>query len=113
MINTVEVSVDAGADRAAVGADIQQALGDGFKLNEANDTTGTPRSLANRLCRSSTCSACWRLFLGAFLIFNTFRTVVIERRHDIAMLRAVGATRRQITHDDRDRKFGAGRRSAR
>ncbi len=37
------------------------------------------------------------LFLGAFLIFNTFRTVVIERRHDIAMLRAIGATQRQIT----------------
>ncbi|KAB2853817.1 MAG: FtsX-like permease family protein, partial [Anaerolineae bacterium] len=36
------------------------------------------------------------LFLGGFLIFNTFRTVVIERRHDLGMLRAIGATRRQI-----------------
>ena len=37
------------------------------------------------------------LMLGAFLIFNTFRTVVVERQHDLAMLRAIGATRRQIT----------------
>ena len=37
------------------------------------------------------------LFIGAFLIFNTFRTVVVERRHDLAMLRAIGASRRQIT----------------
>src|SRR5204862_6236824 len=37
------------------------------------------------------------LFLGAFLIFNTFRTVVLERRHDMAMLRAIGATRAQLT----------------
>ena len=36
------------------------------------------------------------LILGAFLIFNTFRTVVVERQHDLAMLRAIGATRRQI-----------------
>jgi putative ABC transport system permease protein len=37
------------------------------------------------------------LFMGAFLIFNTFRTLVVERRRDIGMLRAVGATRGTIT----------------
>jgi putative ABC transport system permease protein len=37
------------------------------------------------------------LFMGGFIIFNTFRTIVTERRHDLAMLRAVGADRRMIT----------------
>ena len=36
------------------------------------------------------------LFMGGFIIFNTFRTVVAERRHDIGMLRAIGASRRTI-----------------
>ena len=36
------------------------------------------------------------LFMGAFIIFNTFRTVVAERRRDIGLLRAVGASRRTI-----------------
>ena len=36
------------------------------------------------------------LFMGAFIIFNTFRTVVAERRRDIGILRAVGASRRLI-----------------
>jgi len=36
------------------------------------------------------------LFMGGFIIFNTFRTVVTERRRDIAILRALGATRRTI-----------------
>jgi putative ABC transport system permease protein len=36
------------------------------------------------------------LFMGAFIIFNTFRTVVVERRHDIGLLRAVGASRKMI-----------------
>ncbi len=36
------------------------------------------------------------LFMGAFIIFNTFRTVVVERRHDIGLLRAVGASRKTI-----------------
>jgi putative ABC transport system permease protein len=36
------------------------------------------------------------LFMGAFIIFNTFRTVVAERRRDIGLLRALGATRRTV-----------------
>ncbi len=34
--------------------------------------------------------------MGAFIIFNTFRTIVAERRHDIGMLRAIGASRGTI-----------------
>ena len=37
------------------------------------------------------------LAMGAFIIFNTFRTIVAERRHDIGMLRAIGANRATIT----------------
>ena len=36
------------------------------------------------------------LFMGAFIIFNTFRTIVAERRRDIGMLRAIGASRRTV-----------------
>jgi putative ABC transport system permease protein len=36
------------------------------------------------------------LAMGGFIILNTFRTVVAERRHDIGMLRAIGASRRTI-----------------
>jgi len=36
------------------------------------------------------------LFVGAFLIYNAFSMTVIERTHEIGMLRALGARRRQI-----------------
>ena len=36
------------------------------------------------------------LAMGGFIIFNTFRTIVAERRHDIGMLRAIGANRGTI-----------------
>jgi len=36
------------------------------------------------------------LAMGGFIIFNTFRTIVAERRHDIGMLRAIGANRSTI-----------------
>jgi len=96
LINTVEVSVEAGADQAAVAADIQQALGDNYRLNAESNTSNTLAAMQIGFAMFDMLGAL-ALFLGAFLIFNTFRTVVVERRHDLAMLRAVGATRRQIT----------------
>ncbi len=96
LINNVDVSIDAGADRDAVSADIQKTLGDNFKLNEQNDPTSALAAMQVGFAIFDLLGVL-ALFLGAFLIFNTFRTLVVERRHDIAMLRAVGATRRQIT----------------
>ncbi|GAA3041217.1 hypothetical protein GCM10020000_19900 [Streptomyces olivoverticillatus] len=36
------------------------------------------------------------LFIGSFLIVNTFTMLVTQRTHEIALLRAIGATRRQV-----------------
>ena len=59
LINTIDVSIDAGADRDAVAADIQKALGDGFKLNAQNDSTSALRRCKSAL-PSSICWVCWR-----------------------------------------------------
>jgi putative ABC transport system permease protein len=37
------------------------------------------------------------IFVGAFIISNTFRIIVAQRTRELALLRAVGATGRQIT----------------
>jgi putative ABC transport system permease protein len=37
------------------------------------------------------------LFVGAFLIFNTFSMLVAQRTKELALLRALGASRRQVT----------------
>ena len=36
------------------------------------------------------------LFVGAFIIWNTFTMIITQRSRETALLRAVGATRRQI-----------------
>ena len=36
------------------------------------------------------------LLVGSFVIWNTFSVLVAQRRRDVALLRAVGATRRQV-----------------
>ena len=37
------------------------------------------------------------VFVGAFIISNTFRIIVAQRTRELALLRAVGATGRQVT----------------
>ena len=36
------------------------------------------------------------LFVGSFVIFNTFSIIVAQRQRELALLRAVGASRRQV-----------------
>ena len=36
------------------------------------------------------------LFVGAFIIFNTFNIVVSQRSRELALFRALGASRRQV-----------------
>ena len=36
------------------------------------------------------------LLVGSFVIWNTFNVLVAQRRREVALLRAVGATRRQV-----------------
>ncbi|MFE7467687.1 ABC transporter permease [Streptomyces sp. NPDC057499] len=38
------------------------------------------------------------LFIGTFLVINTFTMLVARRTREIALLRAIGATRRQVIH---------------
>ncbi|REF00994.1 ABC transporter permease [Thermomonospora umbrina] len=37
------------------------------------------------------------IFVGAFIIFNTFSMLVAQRTRELALLRAIGASRRQVT----------------
>lgn len=95
LINTIEVSVEAGADIDATATAILETLGSGFELNASNSATDTFAALQVGFAVYNMFGVL-ALFLGAFLIFNTFRTVVIERRRDIGMLRTIGATQQQI-----------------
>ena len=86
LINAVEVLLEPGADRDGVAADLQRALGESYTLDDKTNLTALLASTWRSRC--STCLARWRCFWARF-IFNTFRTVVLERRRDLGMLRAI------------------------
>jgi putative ABC transport system permease protein len=91
-INTMEVLLAVNSDHSIVEQAVMQKLGANFKL-------GGTEVGQELLASVNVAQAAFNLFglfsliMGAFIIFNTFRTVVAERRHDLGMLRALGAGR--------------------
>ncbi|CUS04653.2 putative ABC transporter permease protein [Candidatus Promineifilum breve] len=97
LINTIEANFDVvdEDERLALEQAILTELGDTFQL-------GGLSSNAELLANMDVAQAIFSLLgvlavlMGGFIIFNTFRTIVAERRRDIGMLRALGAGRRTI-----------------
>lgn len=96
-INLIEANygtTDAAA-RDATTARVQAALGPNYTVGALANGTDLLASLKIGQAAMSIFGVA-ALVMGGFIIFNTFRTIVAERRRDIGMLRAVGASRRTI-----------------
>jgi putative ABC transport system permease protein len=97
-INTIDValtSTDEAARNSTIAA-IGSTLGGDFQVGaiQSDSTMFASIKLGQQAFNMFGILA---LFMGGFIIFNTFRTVVTERRRDIGMLRALGARRSTIT----------------
>ncbi|GAB2737042.1 ABC transporter permease [Kitasatospora kifunensis] len=101
--NEIDVRAKPGTDDQALLVQVRQLLPTG-----GNFTAQTGRELAaeqDREIAASTKSlsasllvfAGISLFVGVFIIANTFSMLVAQRTKELALLRAIGASRRQIT----------------
>jgi len=96
-INVIDANFDSAdeARRAHIEERLRAALGKHY-------TIGVIQTGAEILTNIKTAQAIMNflgtlgLLMGGFIIFNTFRTIVAERRRDIGMLRAIGASQRTI-----------------
>jgi putative ABC transport system permease protein len=94
-INTIEALFEGRADGETVRQAVLAALGEGYKVG-GNERGAEMMAMANMMRPLLTLFGVLALAMGGFIILNTFRTVVVERRRDIGMLRAVGASRRTV-----------------
>lgn len=96
-INVIDANFDSAdeARRAQIEAALKTALGSHY-------TIGVIQAGAEILTNIKTAQAIFNLLgtlgllMGGFIIFNTFRTIVAERKRDIGMLRAIGASQNTI-----------------
>ncbi len=94
-VSEVEATFANGVDRAAVEARVRRKLGEDYIVGAIEAGSSLLASLQVSAFIFNMFGV-FALAMGGFIILNTFRTVVAERRHDIGMLRAVGARRRTI-----------------
>jgi putative ABC transport system permease protein len=95
-INAIAGQTTPEADPEAVGAAVLERLGPGFTLGTVEAGSQEWGSVLQMAELVFTLFGLLALAMGGFILFNTFRTSVVERRRDIGMLRAIGASRRTV-----------------
>ena len=97
-VTRVDIGVAAGADVAAVSdALVARLLTQPYVLSTPQDIAASLRGSTADFEATTALIAAIALFAGAFLVFNTLSMTVVEQVREVGLLRAAGATRRQVT----------------
>ena len=100
LFDTIEVSGTGGTSAGELRSRIAGALPEGYEaLTGEAVADEQAQSLQEALSFFNTALLAFgfiALFVGAFIIFNTFSIVVAQRTRELALLRALGATGRQV-----------------
>ena len=94
-LTVVEASLTPGADRATVEDALRRQLGDRYTVGGLSSNASLVASMEVAQY-AFTLFGVFALATAGFIIANSFRTVIAERRRDIGMLRAIGTPRRVI-----------------
>jgi putative ABC transport system permease protein len=93
----IDVAVAGGYEIRAAQAAIQRLLGPGFQVQPPAARGQGFRSLLRIYNFKLRFSSAFALVVGMFIIYNAFSIAVTQRRSEIGVLRALGATRAQIS----------------
>jgi len=98
--DAVDVLAAPGADKSTVQQSIAAVLPPGVQVvtgqTVADESTNSINSALSFFSTALLVFAFIALFVGAFTIFNTFSIIVGQRTRELALLRIVGASRRQL-----------------
>ncbi len=98
--NQIDIAIEEGADIDAIEAEVADILPEGVEVVQADELIAEQQdelgSLFDIFGNVLLGFAGVALFVSAFLINNTFTIVVGQRVRELALLRAVGATGRQV-----------------
>jgi putative ABC transport system permease protein len=96
-VSRVDIIVGEGATDAEVASALEVALTtEPYVLSSRQDMAASLRASTADFRAITALIAAVALFVGAFLIFNTLSMTVTERIRELGLLRAAGATRRQL-----------------
>jgi putative ABC transport system permease protein len=96
LANRIDILLEPGQDLPTVQAAIQQLLGQTAQVLTPERQGSSTREVVGGVKLGFTLCGIGALIVGLFLVYNALAVGVAERRHDIGIMRSVGATRQQI-----------------
>src|SRR6185295_14205323 len=92
----VDIGLKPGRTIADAERELTAALGSGFQIEPSSGRGQQFEAMLAAYSMMVNVSSLFALFIGMFIIYNSFAIAVTQRRSEIGILRALGATRRQI-----------------
>src|SRR5205823_11666288 len=92
----VDIGLKPGYAVADAERELQRMLGSGFQIEPPSGRGQQFEAMLSAYSMMVNISSLFALFIGMFIIYNAFAIAVTERRSEIGILRALGATRAQI-----------------
>jgi putative ABC transport system permease protein len=92
----IDLAVRPGFTLVQTQADLSQRLGPGFQIEPPSGRGQQFEAMVAAYSMMVNISSLFALFIGMFIIYNSFAIAVTQRRAEIGVLRALGASRRQI-----------------
>ena len=92
----IDIALQEGTSLDDATRKVQTLLGAGFQVEPPSSRGQQFESTSRMYALASNITSMFALFIGMFIIYNTFAIAVTERRSEIGILRALGATRGQI-----------------
>jgi putative ABC transport system permease protein len=96
-IDSIQILLDESADVEAVCKDLSRRLPDGVSVGPPATQSRLVEETLQSGEQGLQLASAFSLLLAAFIILNTFMMNVGERRKQLAIMRAIGATRRQVS----------------
>ncbi|HEY8209201.1 MAG TPA: FtsX-like permease family protein [Myxococcaceae bacterium] len=95
-VSRIDVAVDPALDFEEVKARIQRAAGPQFEVDRPSRRGGTVEKMVLSFQMGLNLGSGVALMVGVFLVYNTVAIGVVQRRREIGIVRALGATAVQI-----------------
>ncbi len=92
----VDIGLKPGYTIAQAEYELQALLGSGFQIEPPSGRGQQFEAMLSAYSMMVSVSSLLALFIGMFIIYNSFAIAVTQRRSEIGILRALGATRAQI-----------------